>query len=87
MCYVLMDALAVIFGPHPSALIMAVMIGAGLALWACTVPSVLRPAHDMAYAASPVTLRPWLAKLTSGVTLSGGSLMLILMPAVSHLTA
>jgi hypothetical protein len=86
LCYALMAALAVIFGPHPSALIIAVMIGAGMALWACTVPSVLRPAHEMAYAASPVTLRPWLAKLTSGTSLSGGSLLLILTPAVSHLT-
>jgi len=87
MCYFFMDALAVTLGTHPSLPVIGLMTAAGLALWMYVVPPLLRSAQELAYAFSPVTLRPLRAWLGRGRWLGLGSLLVILMPAVSHLSA
>lgn len=85
LCYFFMDALAVTFGTHPSLSMVGLMTAVGLMLWIYVVPPWLRSAQELAYAAAPVSGRAWLGRLASGGPLMCGSLMLVLIPALSHL--
>ena len=87
LCYFFMDALAVTFGTHPSLSMVGLMTAVGLMPWIYVVPPWLRSAQELAYAAAPVTVRPWLGRLASGGPVMCGSLLLVLIPAVSHLHA